>query len=64
MTWNSQRLKVFYSAGGLLWMIAGVGILFLPSSMKAFMYLLSIVIGVANALMMVKKISLCNLVEI
>ncbi|KAH6826996.1 Major facilitator superfamily protein [Perilla frutescens var. hirtella] len=58
ITWNSQRLKVSYSAGGLLWMISGVGILFLPSSMKAFMYLLSVVIGVANALMMVSAVSM------
>ncbi|KAH6772921.1 Major facilitator superfamily protein [Perilla frutescens var. frutescens] len=58
ITWNSQRLKVSYSAGGLLWMISGVGIVFLPSSMKAFMYLLSVVIGVANALMMVSAVSM------
>ncbi|KAI3444920.1 hypothetical protein Pfo_001585 [Paulownia fortunei] len=58
ITWNSQRLKAFYSAGGLLWIISGAGILFLPSSMKAFMYILSIVIGVANALMMVSGVSM------
>lgn len=58
ITWTSQRLKVSYSAGGLLWMISGVGILFLPSSMKAFMYLLSMAIGVANALMMVSGVSM------
>ncbi|XP_047951409.1 major facilitator superfamily domain-containing protein 12-like isoform X1 [Salvia hispanica] len=58
MAWNSHRLKVSYSAGGLLWMISGVGILFLPSSMKYFMYLISVVIGVANALMMVSGVSM------
>ncbi|KAL8484967.1 hypothetical protein ACS0TY_027321 [Phlomoides rotata] len=35
-----QRSKIFYSTGGLLWIISGTGILFLPSSMKAFMYVL------------------------
>ncbi|KAL0425532.1 UNVERIFIED_CONTAM: hypothetical protein Sradi_1088000 [Sesamum radiatum] len=54
VTWTGQRLKAFYSAGGLLWIISGAAILFLPSSMKAFMYILSIAIGIANALMMVR----------
>ncbi|KAL1561999.1 major facilitator superfamily domain-containing protein 12-like [Salvia divinorum] len=58
MTWNSHRLKVLYSAGGLLWMISGVSILFLPRSMKYFMYLISVVVGVANALMMVSGVSM------
>ncbi|XP_042027298.1 major facilitator superfamily domain-containing protein 12-like [Salvia splendens] len=58
MAWSSHRLKVAYSAGGLLWMISGVVVLFLPSSMKYFMYLISVVIGVANALMMVSGMSM------
>ncbi|KAL1535893.1 major facilitator superfamily domain-containing protein 12-like [Salvia divinorum] len=58
MAWSSHRLKVAYSAGGLLWMISGVAVLFLPSSMKNFMYLISVVIGVANALMMVSGMSM------
>ncbi|GFQ07767.1 major facilitator superfamily domain-containing protein 12 [Phtheirospermum japonicum] len=58
ITWSGWRLKAFYSAGGLLWMLSGSAILFLPSSMKAFMYILSIVIGVANALMMVSGVSM------
>ncbi|KAL8495871.1 hypothetical protein ACS0TY_019841 [Phlomoides rotata] len=58
IAWTSQRSKIFYSAGGLLWIISGTGILFLPSSMKAFMYVLSIVIGVANALIMVSAVSM------
>ncbi|XP_047963409.1 major facilitator superfamily domain-containing protein 12-like [Salvia hispanica] len=58
MAWSSHRLKVAYSAGGLLWMISGVFILFLPSSMKDFMYLISVVIGVANALMLVSGMSM------
>ncbi|KAF8380064.1 hypothetical protein HHK36_027534 [Tetracentron sinense] len=53
ITWTSQRLKAFYTAGGILWIFFGAGILFLPSSMHNLMYLLSITIGVANALMVV-----------
>ncbi|VFQ75879.1 unnamed protein product [Cuscuta campestris] len=53
LNWTSQRIKAFYSAGGLLWIFSGIGILLLPSSMNSTMYILSIVIGVANALMMV-----------
>ncbi|KAK4414389.1 Major facilitator superfamily domain-containing protein 12 [Sesamum alatum] len=58
VTWTGQRLKAFYSAGGLLWIISGAAILFLPSSMKALMYILSIAIGIANALMMVSAVSM------
>ncbi|CAA0808321.1 Major facilitator superfamily protein [Striga hermonthica] len=58
ITWDGWRLKAFYSTGGLLWIVSGSVILFLPSSMNAFMYILSIVIGVANALMMVSGVSM------
>ncbi|KAL6493904.1 hypothetical protein OROGR_031813 [Orobanche gracilis] len=58
ITWNGWRLKAFYSVGGLLWIISGGVILFLPSSMRPFMYILSIVIGVANALIMVSGVSM------
>ncbi|KAL8062172.1 hypothetical protein ABFX02_02G129900 [Erythranthe guttata] len=58
ITWNRNRVKAFYSCGGLLWMISGAGILFLPISMNYFMYVLSIVIGVANALIMVSGVSM------
>ncbi|KAF8403952.1 hypothetical protein HHK36_012059 [Tetracentron sinense] len=58
ITWTGQRLKAFYTAGGTLWIFSGAGILFLPSSMHALMYLLSITIGVANALMVVTGVSM------
>ncbi|XP_073133703.1 uncharacterized protein [Henckelia pumila] len=58
ITWTGQRSKVLYSAGGLLWIISGAGILFHLSSMSLFMYILSIVIGSANALMMVSGVSI------
>ncbi|KAK2988068.1 hypothetical protein RJ640_002009 [Escallonia rubra] len=58
ITWTGQRLKVFYSLGGILWIFCGAGILFLPRSMSAFMYVLSVAIGIANALMTVTGISM------
>lgn len=58
MAWTGQRLKVFYSAGGILWIFCGGGILLLPRNMNAFMYLLSIIIGIANALMTVTGVSM------
>ncbi|CAK9185221.1 unnamed protein product [Ilex paraguariensis] len=54
ITWTGKRLKAFYSAGGVLWTFCGAGILFLPKSMSAFMYIFSIFIGIANALMTVR----------
>uniref|UniRef100_A0A2N9G071 Uncharacterized protein n=1 Tax=Fagus sylvatica TaxID=28930 RepID=A0A2N9G071_FAGSY len=53
VAWTGQRLKAYYSAGGIIWIFSGAAILFLPRSMSAFMYIISIFIGVANALMMV-----------
>ncbi|GMP42041.1 hypothetical protein CsSME_00011916 [Camellia sinensis var. sinensis] len=57
-TWTGQRLKLFFSIGGILWMFCGAGILLLPRSMNAIMYLLSVVIGIGNALMLVTAISM------
>jgi hypothetical protein len=53
MSWTGQRLKAYYSAGGILWVFCGAGILFLPRNMSAFMYVISVLIGIANALMTV-----------
>ncbi|KAM7508958.1 hypothetical protein LguiA_019411 [Lonicera macranthoides] len=53
MKWTGQRLKAFYSCGGVLWIFCGVGFLFLSTRMNGFMYILSMVIGIANALMTV-----------
>ncbi|KAF9596360.1 hypothetical protein IFM89_009708 [Coptis chinensis] len=57
MTWTGNRLKVFFTAGSVLWIFSGAGILILPSSMHNIMYLLSVTIGVANALMTVNALS-------
>lgn len=56
--WTGKRLKLFYSAGGILWILCGLVILILPKGLPGAMYLLSILIGIANALMMVTAISM------
>ncbi|KAJ6755456.1 MAJOR FACILITATOR SUPERFAMILY DOMAIN-CONTAINING PROTEIN [Salix purpurea] len=58
MSWTGQRLKAYYSAGGILWVFCGAGILFLPRNMSAFMYVMSVFIGIANALMTVTGVSM------
>ncbi|XP_022147796.1 major facilitator superfamily domain-containing protein 12-like isoform X2 [Momordica charantia] len=58
IVWTGQRLKIYYSAGGVLWMVCGAVILILPTSMSAFMYVMSSFIGVANALMTVTGVSM------
>ncbi|KAJ1291584.1 hypothetical protein BS78_02G326700 [Paspalum vaginatum] len=56
--WSSWRLKLYFSAGAVLWILSGVGIVLLPSKMHNLMYAISIVIGAANALMTVTSISM------
>ncbi|XP_076908209.1 uncharacterized protein LOC143564967 [Bidens hawaiensis] len=58
LTWTSQRLKVFFSVGGVLWILCGSAIFFMPSNMKDIMYLLSFFIGIANALISVTGVSM------
>ncbi|CAM8966754.1 unnamed protein product [Rhodiola kirilowii] len=58
MTWTSRRLKVFYSVGGILWVACGAGILILTRKLNSLMYIISIFIGVANALMTVTGVSM------
>ncbi|XP_009782044.1 uncharacterized protein [Nicotiana sylvestris] len=58
ITWTSQRLKGFYTAGGLLWVLCGTGILLLPRNMNVLMYILSVLIGIANALIMVTGVGM------
>lgn len=58
LTWTSQRLKAFFAVGGVLWIVCGSAIFFMPSSMKNMMYLLSLVIGIANALITVTGVSM------
>ncbi|KAG8079996.1 hypothetical protein GUJ93_ZPchr0007g5425 [Zizania palustris] len=56
--WSGWRLKNYFSAGAMLWILSGVGVVLLPSRMHNFMYALSVTIGVANALMTVTSISM------
>ena len=56
--WSGWRLKNYFSAGAMIWILSGIGIVLLPSSMHNFMYALSITIGAANALMTVTSISM------
>ncbi|XP_062174276.1 uncharacterized protein LOC133879646 isoform X3 [Alnus glutinosa] len=58
IAWTGQRLKAYYSAGGILWIFCGAAILLLPRSMSALMYIISIFIGIANALMTVTGVSM------
>lgn len=56
--WSSWRLKLYFSAGAVLWILSGLGIVFLPSRLHNLMYAISIIVGAANALMTVTSISM------
>ncbi|CAN4110438.1 unnamed protein product [Withania somnifera] len=56
--WTSHRLKAIFSVGGLLWLVCGTVVLSLPINMNGFMYILSVVIGIANAFMMVTSVGM------
>lgn len=58
MGWTGARIKYFFSVGASLWMISGVFIYFLQSRTQNFVFLLSAIIGVANALMTVTAVSM------
>ncbi|KAG2646401.1 major facilitator superfamily domain-containing protein 12-like isoform X2 [Panicum virgatum] len=49
--WSSWRLKLYFSAGAVLWILSGLGIVLLPSRLHNVMYAISTIIGAANALM-------------
>ncbi|KAJ8573514.1 hypothetical protein K7X08_010025 [Anisodus acutangulus] len=58
LEWSSYRLKAIFSVGGLLWLFCGAVVLSLPMNMNVFMYILSVVIGIANAFMMVTSVGM------
>eukprot|EP01018_Ginkgo_biloba_P021025 Gb_40275 [translate_table: standard] len=58
LKWTGYRLKAIFTIGAALWMLSAATIYFLPSNMWSYIYLLSVVIGVGNALMMVTAISM------
>lgn len=53
MSWTGWRLKSFFTAGAIFWIFSGAAMFVLPSMMHNWMYLFSVTIGIANALMMV-----------
>ncbi|MCD7463861.1 Major facilitator super domain-containing protein 12 [Datura stramonium] len=58
LEWSSHKLKAIFSVGGLLWLFCGAVVLSLPINMNIFMYILSVVIGIANAFMMVTSVGM------
>ncbi|XP_028799709.1 major facilitator superfamily domain-containing protein 12 [Neltuma alba] len=60
IAWTGPRLKAYFSAGGILWILCGVVVLLLPRHMSYAMYIASVFIGIANALMMVTGVSMQN----
>ncbi|PHT95150.1 hypothetical protein T459_03032 [Capsicum annuum] len=58
LEWSSNRLKAIFSVGGLLWLFSGAVVLSLPINMNSLMYILSVVIGIANAFMMVTSVGM------
>ncbi|XP_031128493.1 major facilitator superfamily domain-containing protein 12-like isoform X1 [Ipomoea triloba] len=58
LEWSGKRLKIFFAGGGILWLLCGGAVMLLPINMNAFMYALSVFIGIANALMMVTSIGM------
>ncbi|KAI4332902.1 hypothetical protein L6164_017775 [Bauhinia variegata] len=60
IAWTGRRLKAYYTIEGILWMLCGAAVLILPSEMNYLMYIASVFIGIANALMMVTGVSMRN----
>lgn len=58
LKWTGSRLKAFFTVGAILWMFSGAAIYLLPSNMWSYIYLISVVIGVGNALIMVTAIGM------
>ncbi|XP_027915831.1 major facilitator superfamily domain-containing protein 12-like [Vigna unguiculata] len=60
IAWTGRMLKAYYSAGCILWIFCGAVILLLSANMSYVMYIVSVLIGIANALMMVTGVSMQN----
>ncbi|ERN04444.1 hypothetical protein AMTR_s00133p00099940 [Amborella trichopoda] len=56
--WTGRRLKSIFTAGAILWIFSGAGILILPSKMCNFLYIIAIFIGVSNAFMTVTAVGM------
>lgn len=57
-SWTGARIKLFFSLGSSLWIMSGAAIYILSSSTQHFVYILAIIIGMANALMTVTAVSM------
>ncbi|CAH9118225.1 unnamed protein product [Cuscuta europaea] len=53
LAWSNKKLKTLFSSGGLLWLLCGAAVMWLPINLNLFMYALSVLIGIANSMMMV-----------
>lgn len=60
IAWTGKLLKAYFSAGSILWIFCGAVIMLLTDHMNYAMYVVSVFIGIANALMMVTGISMQN----
>ncbi|XP_065850843.1 uncharacterized protein [Euphorbia lathyris] len=58
ISWTGERLKAYYAAGCIMWLFCGSCVVILPQSMSGYMYVISIFIGIANALMTVTGVSM------
>ncbi|KAI5058941.1 hypothetical protein GOP47_0025260 [Adiantum capillus-veneris] len=56
--WTGNRIKFYFSLGSSLWMVSGALIYLLTVSTRNFVFPLSVIIGVANALMTVTAVSM------
>lgn len=58
LQWTGYRVKAFFTVGALLWIFSGSALYLLPSNMWSYIYFISAIIGVGNALVMVTAISM------
>ncbi|KAL2330918.1 hypothetical protein Fmac_018499 [Flemingia macrophylla] len=60
IAWTGRLLKAYFSAGCILWIFCGAVILLLTTNTSYAMYIVSVFIGIANALMVVTGVSMQN----
>lgn len=60
IAWTGKLLKAYFSTGCILWILCGAVVMLLTKNMSYAMYIVSVFIGIANALMMVTGVSMQN----
>ncbi|XP_004488576.1 uncharacterized protein [Cicer arietinum] len=60
IAWTGKLLKVYYCVGCIIWIFCGAAILLLTKDMSYVMYIASVFIGIANALMLVTGVGMQN----